>query len=120
MAHRDRSESKVCQVKLFAITNLITIPPKKRVVVMRDIRVDKTNQQIKSPEFPPLPPGLMLVQTWFNSCKAGRRLQVVIHNMTDHSVTLQPKHVIGEISAADTDMPFSSKQSPSFQLELRD
>lgn len=40
--------------------------------------------------------------------------------MTDHSVTLQPKHVIGEISAADTVMPFSSKQSPSFQLELRD
>lgn len=57
MAHSDRSESKVCQVKLFAIT----IPPKKRVVVMRDIRVDKTNRQIKSPEFPPLPPGLMLV-----------------------------------------------------------
>lgn len=54
------------------------------------------------------------------SCKAARRIQVVIHNMTDHSVTLQPKHVIGEISAADTVMPFSSKQSPSFQPELRD
>lgn len=54
------------------------------------------------------------------SCKAARRIQVVIHNMTDHSVTLLPKHVIGEISAADTVMPFSSKQSPSFQPELRD
>lgn len=72
MAHSDRSESKVCQVKLFAITNLITIPPKKRVVVMRDIRVDKTNRQIKPPEFPPasrfnvglnqFKPGLILVK----------------------------------------------------------
>lgn len=64
MAHSDRSERKVCQVKLFAITNPITIPPKKRVVVTRDIRVDETNRNktfaLNSPEFSPLPPGLML------------------------------------------------------------
>lgn len=53
------------------------------------------------------------------SCKAASKIPVVIQNMTDHSVTLQLKHVLGEISAAACVMPLSPEQSSSPHSEFQ-
>lgn len=52
------------------------------------------------------------------SCKAAGKIPVTIQNITDHSVTLQPKHIIGEISAAVCVMPLSAEQASSPQSEF--
>ena len=44
-------------------------------------------------------------------CQAASKVPVVIQNVTNHNVTLLPKHVIGELSAAVCLGPLSSEQS---------
>lgn len=119
-----RSESKICPVKLHG-KSPISIPPKQRVQVVGDVRVGKANPNtsflLEPLESTPLPGGLMLECALLNiSCKAASKIPVVIQNMTDHSVTLQPKHVIGEISAAVSVMPLGSEHSCSPHSESPD
>ena len=123
VAQCSKSEIKTYPVKLHG-KGPISIPPKQRVRVLGDVRVGKTNPNtsfvLEPPESSSLPGGLMLECALMNiSCKAASKIPVVIQNMTGHTVTLQSKHVIGEISAAVSVMPLSSEQSPSPHSELK-
>lgn len=107
-----RSESKTCPVRLHG-KGPISIPPKQKVQVVGDVRVGKANPNLsfvlEPHEFSSLPGGLILECALLNiSCKAANEIPVVIQNMSDHTVTIQPKHVIGEISAAECVIPLGS------------
>ncbi|KAK5859268.1 hypothetical protein PBY51_003349 [Eleginops maclovinus] len=64
-----------------------------------------------NPESSSLPGGLFLECALLNvTCKASSKIPVFIRNTADHSVTLSPKRIIGEISAAQSTMPLNAMQ----------
>lgn len=117
VASSNRNESKKCPVKLHG-KSPISIPPRQRVHVFGDVRIGKSNPNtsfvFEPSETASLPGGLMLECAFLNIfCKAASKVPVVIQNVTNHKVTLLPKHVIGELSAAVCLGPLSSEQSSS-------
>jgi hypothetical protein len=121
VGHSNRSESKPCRVILHG-KSPVSIPPKQRVQIFGNVRVGKTNPDtsfvLEPPESSSLPGGLMLECALLKiSCKAARKIPVFIRNMTDHNVILQPRHVIGVISAAACVMPLNSDQPSSPRCE---
>lgn len=67
---------------------------------------------LEPPESSSLPGGLFLECALPNiNCKASSKIPVTLKNITDHSITLPPKCVIGEVSAAQAVEPLNPNQS---------
>lgn len=91
---RDEVENKSCPVKLHGKKSIIG-PPIQSVQVLRDVRTGKastdTSFVLEPPELSPLPSGSMLQCALLNiSCRAASRIPILIQNVTDQSVILQP------------------------------
>lgn len=112
-----KGKNKPCPVRLHGKESVI-IPPKQRVQVLGDVRVGKASTDIsfvlEPSRLSPLPGGLMLQCALLNiSCRAVSKIPVFIQNVTDQNVILQPKNIIGEVSAAVSVTPLGSEQSSS-------
>lgn len=112
VARAHESETKTCPVKLHG-RNAITVPAGHKLCVFGDVRVGRANPHtsfiLEPRESSPLPGGLFLECAVMNiHCKASSKIPVILRNVTDHSVTLPPQCVIGEISAVQSVMPLNS------------
>lgn len=110
-----KSENKPCLVKLHGRTP-VTVSAGHKLCVVGDVRIGKENPNtsfvLEPPEFPSLPGGLFLECALMNiTCKAFSKIPVTLRNTADHSVTLPPRCVIGEVSAVQSAMPLSAMQS---------
>ena len=115
VAQLHENETKTCPVKLHG-KKPITVPARHKLCVFGDVRVGNGNPHnsfiLEPPESFPLPGGLFLECALMNiNCKASSKIPVILRNTTDHSITLPPKCVIGEVSAAQSVKPLSPHQS---------
>ncbi|KAI3355900.1 hypothetical protein L3Q82_004447 [Scortum barcoo] len=104
--------------------NPVTIPVGYKLCVVGDVRVGKENPNtsfvLEPPESPSLPGRLFLECALMNiTCKASSKIPVIFRNTADHSVTLPPKCVIGEISAAQSAVPLNAMQSVATDSQMR-
>ncbi|KAK7893154.1 hypothetical protein WMY93_022306 [Mugilogobius chulae] len=119
VARVHKTETKACPVKLHG-EKPITIPARHKICLFGDVRVGKanpnTNFVIEPPEFSSLPGGLFLQCALINiNTRALNKIPVVLSNTTDHSVTLPPKCIIGEVSAVQSVTPLTSTAQASSQ-----
>lgn len=97
--------------------NPTTIPAKQKCCVTGDVRLRKNSQTtfvIEPNEHHGLPGGVFLeaalIDIPFNS---SSKVPVVLHNLGDHDVTLQPKSIIAQVCAAQKDTPLGPEQGES-------
>lgn len=105
-------EAKACLVKLHG-EEPITIPARQKMCLFGDVRVGKANPNmtfvVEPPESSFLPGGLFIQCALINiNTRASNKIPVVLSNTTDHTVTLHPKCVIGQVSAVQSVMPMTS------------
>ena len=122
VAKMQKKETTPCPVKLHG-RKPVTIPAGHKLCVVGDVRVGKehpdTSFVLEPSESPPLPGGLFLECALMNiTCKASCKIPVFFRNTTDHNITLPPKCVIGEISAAQSAMPLNTMQSAAPDSQL--
>lgn len=115
VAQLHENETKTCPVKLHG-KKPITVPARHKLCVFGDVRVGEGNPHnsfiLEPPESFSLPGGLFLECALMNiNCKASSKIPVILRNTTDHSITLPPKCVIGEVSAAQSVKPLNPHQS---------
>lgn len=110
-----KNENKPCLVKLHG-RNPVTVPAGHKLCVVGDVRVGRENPNtsfvLEPSESLSLPGGLFLECALMNiTCKASTKIPVTLRNTADHSVTLPPRCVIGEVHAVQSAMPLSVMQS---------
>lgn len=114
-----KSETKACPVKLHG-EKPVTIPARHKMYLFGDVRVDKAscnnNFVVEPPESSLLPGGLFLQCALINiNTRASNKIPVVVNHTTDHTITLPPKSVIGEVSAVQSVMPMITSAQGNIQ-----
>ena len=97
--------------------NPITIPAKQKCCVMGDVRLRKNSQTtfvLEPNECHGLPGGVFLEAALMDiPFKSSNKVPVVLRNLGDHDVTLQPKCIIAQICAAQQITPLGPEQGDS-------
>lgn len=98
----------------------ITIAPKQKYWVMGDVRPKRRSQGtpfvLEPHEHHGLPGGLFLEPALIDiSFRPSSKVPVALCNLSEHSVTLQPKCIIAQICAAQHIIPLGLEQSVSHQ-----
>lgn len=110
------TDNYACPVRLHG-RDSINIPARQRCCVMGNVRVSKNkyNTFVLEPhDQHRLPAGVFLESALINiHFKASSKVPVVLHNLSHHSVTLQPKSIIAQVCAAQHVTPLESTQCTS-------
>ena len=95
----------------------ITIPAKQKCCVAGDVRLKKNSQTtfvLEPNERHGLPCGVVLEAALMDiSFKSSSKVPVVLHNLNDHDVTLQPKRIIAQVCAAQQITQLGPEQGDS-------
>lgn len=97
--------------------NPITIPAKQKCCVTGDVRLKKNTQTtfvLEPNERHGLPGGMFLEAALMDiPFKSSSKVPVVLRNLSDHDVTLQPKRIIAQICATPQIIPLGPEQGDS-------
>lgn len=92
--------------------NPVTIPAKQRCCIMGNIRLKNNSRNLtfvlEPHEKHHLPGGVFLEASLVDiPFKASSKVHVVLHNLSEHPVTLQPRQVVAQVCAAQHVEPLS-------------
>uniref|UniRef100_A0A3Q1HDU2 Gypsy retrotransposon integrase-like protein 1 n=1 Tax=Acanthochromis polyacanthus TaxID=80966 RepID=A0A3Q1HDU2_9TELE len=115
VAQTQRNDTHSCNVMLHS-KRPVTIPAKHKICITGNVRLRKNNQNtsfvLEPHEQYKLPGGLLLesalVDIPFN---ANNKVPVIVHNVSEHSVTLQPNSIVAQACAAQHVSPMSTGQT---------
>lgn len=119
IAQTQEIDNYTCPVRLHG-KGSITIAPKQKYWVMGDVRPKRSSQGtslvLEPHEHHGLPGGLFLEPALiYIPFRSSSKVPVALCNLTEHSVTLQPKCIIAQICAAQHITSLGLEQSVSHQ-----
>lgn len=121
IARTQVADSQVFPVRLHG-QDTVTIPAKQRRCVMGDVRPKKNDQNhmfvLEPHEHYRLPGGIFLEAALMNiPFKATSKVPVVLHNLSEHTITLQPKIIIAQVCAVQHVTPLGSDPCTSHKSD---
>lgn len=121
VAQTQRNDTQNCLVMLHS-KKPVTIPANQKLCLIGNVRLRKKNQNtsfvLEHSEKHKLPGGLLLESVLVDiPFRASNKVPVVLCNVSDHSVTLQPNCIVAQACAAQHVSPLKSNENPSYQIK---
>lgn len=119
VAQTKRNDTHNCPVMLHC-KKPVTIPAKQKLCLMGNVRLRKHNQNasfvLEPNEQYKLPGGVLLESVLVNiPFRASNKVPVILCNVSERSITLQPNCIVAQACAAQHVSPLSPNQNPSNQ-----